>query len=367
MSWRDWCRKRRRVVAETRDRAWLRRDTGRREVRYQRGLVIALALLLLGSLAPVVGGHILGVVDRPLSGSDHIGALCLIALHEFMAPVHRALHVVVAAGLVWAIVDRIRLIRRARRTLQGIRVREWSDGLARVAQKAGLDSARLVVVDGLPLPAFTLGSWSPQVYISSSLLEGEASLTDDELVAVLAHEAAHARRRDPLRFAILRALSYVLFWVPALRQIAEDIADEAEIAADDSAGRFSDPLVLANALVKLGAWRIPSASATFASAVPGFLRKDMLDRRVRRLIGADVSPRPRSSGRALAGAVVMLVISTASGVVDVHALPSHGALHQAGAHCAHEGVRSLAHLFCRWGVRGALLPDGGRDCPHRGH
>ncbi len=354
-------------MAERLEREWLRRETGARERRYQRGLVLALAVVLLGSLAPVVGAHMLGFVDRPFSGSDHVGALCLIALHVFMAPTHRALHVVVAMGVAWAVVDRLRLAVHVHRTLRGVVAREGNDLLARAAQRVGLDARRVRVVDALPFPAFTAGARAPVVYLASSLIRGPDALTEEELTAVMAHEAAHVRRRDPLRFAVLRALSQVLFWVPALRHLAEDIADEAEIAADDAAGGLSDPIALASALVKLGAWRYAPTPAVLSGAGVGFLRKDMLDRRVRRLLGEHVVPRPRLTRSGIAVAVAILTISTLSGVVDLHALPSHNMTHAADVHCAHDGMASFRHLFCRWGVEGPLLPDGGKDCPHQGH
>ena len=344
-----------------RQRPWLRAGTVAGEKRYQRLLLIALAATLVLSLAPVVGTHLLGVVDRPLSGSDHIGALCLIALHELLSPAHSLLHVLVSAGFLWAVWEITQKAFRTRRVLAALPVRPLSRAEFVYAQRAGLSESDVSVVSGLPMPAFTAGPWlRPRVYLSDDLLTGAHALPSEEVTAIFAHEAAHVHRRDPLRFLLLRVLSRALFWVPALRAIAEDIADEAEIIADDAASAVTSPVAVASALVKLGAWKSPDTSVT----VVGFLRPDLLDRRVRRLVGQEYQPQGRLTGGSVFVAASILTVSVLSGIVDVHDLPSasgHPAAHQ---HCEHDGISALAHLFCRWGVSGALLPDGSADCPH---
>jgi Zn-dependent protease with chaperone function len=343
-------------------RPWLREGTVHGERRYQRLLVIGLAAILLLSLVPVVGTHVLGLADRPLSGSDHFGVVCLIALHELLAPVHQLLHVLVIVGGGWALWDLAQRAWQTRRVLQGLPVRRLSAAEATVAAEAGLHAAAVRVVHGLPMPAFTAGhGLRPRVYVADALLHGAEALSAEELTAVLAHEAAHVRRRDPLRFLLLRSLARALFWVPAVRAVSEDIADEAEVIADDAASAVAGPIAVASALVKLGAWPSPAAPV----AVVGFLRHDLLDRRVRRLLGEAYQPQGRLRTRAVVVAVLMLTVSTLSGIVDVHDLPAaagHPASHQ---HCEHDGVFAAAHLFCRWQVEGPLLPVGASDCPHR--
>ena len=51
-----------------------------------------------------------------------------------------------------------------------------------------------------------------------------------------------------------RILGCTLFWIPAFRRLAADMADEAEIDADDAAAA-GQPLVLASAILSLAAWR----------------------------------------------------------------------------------------------------------------
>lgn len=341
-------------------RPWLRPGTVVGERRYQRLLVIGMSAILMLSLVPVVGTHLLGVAERPLSGSDHIGALCLIALHELLSPAHHLLHLLVAVGFAWALFEITQKTLRTRRVLNGLPVRGLASHEVEFAERSGLSVSDVCVVAGLPMPAFTAGWWRPRVFVAEALLGGERALLPDEAVAVLAHEATHVRRRDPIRFLLLRMLARALFWIPALRAIADDIADEAEIMADDAASQVTGPFTVASALVKLGAWTSPGASM----AVVGFLRPDLLERRVRRLVGEDFQPRGRLTGGSVVVASMVLAVSMLSGIVDVHDLPNtpeHPGSHR---HCEHDGMFAAGHLFCRWRVSGPVLPAGAADCPH---
>lgn len=350
--------------------AYLRASARARESRHRRVLLLGLATALLLSLTPVIGRHLIGAAHQPLTGIDHIGAVCLVALHLLLAPVHEALHVLLGAGVAYAAWDRARAWRRARRTLAPLDGAPPAPGdpFWRAATAAGLDPRRLRVVAGLPSPAFTAGWSAPVVYVARELAEGPRRLPLAELTAVIAHEGAHVARRDPLRFSVLRAIATTLFWLPGLRGLADDVADEAEIRADDAAAAVVGPLTLAAALVALGAWRLPAPAG--ASAVP-FVRHDLLDRRVRRLAGEDTLPASRVTRRTVAGAALALSVVLASGLVDVHDLPHAAAAHEGGtphaAHCHHLRTPAISHLLCRRGATGGWITAGGTDCPHREH
>lgn len=352
-----------------------------RESRHRRALLLGIAALLLLSLTPVVGRHLFGAAHQPLTGIDHVGALCLVALHVLLAPVHEALHLLLAVGLAYAVWDRGRAWLRARRALAPLdgspAVRD--DGFWEAAGSAGLPPDRLRIVDGLPTPTFTAGWVSPVVYVARELVDGPRRLSEGELVAVLAHEGAHLRRRDPLRFSALRAMASTLFWIPALRGLADDVSDEAEVRADDAAAATADPLTLASAIVSLAGWGVPAPGApgspatdyaVGATGAVGFVRPDLLERRVRRLAGEDTAPASRVTRRSLSGAALALLVVWASGIVDVHALP-HDVVPPAGVtvqevlHCHHLRGNPLAHLLCRRGARGGWITPGGSDCPHR--
>ena len=162
-----------------------------------------------------------------------------------------------------------------------------------------------------------------------------------------------------------------LVWIPALRGLAEDGADEAEVHADNAAAATTDPLTVASAIVALAAWRSPAVvvpGGTWTGDVVGFVRSDLLDRRVRRLAGEDTTPSSRVTRRSLAGAALVLGLAWVSGIVDAHPLsgqtPAHVGVPNA-EHCDHTELTALAHLFCRWDARGGWITPGGVDCPHR--
>jgi Zn-dependent protease with chaperone function len=175
-------------------------------------------------------------------------------------------------------------------------------------------------------------------------------LTERELAAVIAHEGAHARRRDPLRLSLLRFLACMLFWVPALRRLGSDIAAEGEVLADDHAAARHG-LALASALVQLAGWE----RARTGLGV-GFTDGDLLERRVLRLTGEEVAPRSGVTRRSLAGAGVALLLAWSSGVAAAHPLPTGH-----DAHCHDHSRAAVFHLFCD-----SCLHGRSDFCPHEG-
>jgi Zn-dependent protease with chaperone function len=323
-----------------------------REESHRRMSMIAIAILLILSIAPVMGHHLWSSVGIPLTGIDHLGAFCVVALRSVFAPVHGLFHLTLGVGLAYALWDRGKAWRHQVQTLSLLEISlpQPRDAFFLLAAEAGLDPARLRIVEGLPNPAFTVGLASPRVFVARALL---LKLPEPELVAVLAHESAHVERRDPLRVAAFRFIACTLFWIPALRRLSDDMADEVEILADDAAAR-GQPLVLASAILRLANWRQQS----IAGAV-GFERCDLLDRRIRRLAGEDTSVGSHLTRRSVAGAALVLILVASSGAF---AAPS-GATPRTlqSAHCLHRGESALRHLFCA-GVRRA--PADGSRCPH---
>lgn len=350
-----------------------------REQAHRSAILLGIGTLMVLGTSPVFGHHLLSGAEPVLSGRDHIAGLCLIALHELLAPVHFGFHIVLIIGLGYALFDRGRAARGARATLQALESLPPLHGsvIARAAACAGLSSGDVLVVPGLPNPAFTAGWWRPRVYVAAEIVD---VLDEEQLTAVLAHERAHLVRRDPLRLSVLRFLACTLFYLPTFRRLAEDAADEAEILADDAAAR-EVPLVLAETLVLLAtAFRVcgdtggvgPAAIPRFAV---GFQRVGLIDRRVRRLLGEDVPIRTHVTLGSLAGAAGLLITIALSGLVMAHplaaaplgtvpagaaALSPGGRSSSDGAHC-HRSELAIAHLFCF----GFHHHPAGTRCPHR--
>lgn len=345
----------------------------RREQSHRRTVLVGIAALIVLSTTPVFGHHLETQGHLLLAGRDHLGPFCLIALHLLLEPVHRAFHLALMGGLAYALWNRAVAWRAMRRTLRSLDARgpEANGAVAAAARRAGLDASRIRMVDGLPNPAFTVGFWHPVVYVSASL---PLVLDAAQLEAVLAHEACHVARRDPLRLTLLRTLACILFYVPALRRLADDLADEAEIDADDVAASRGSPLVLASAILALVDWT--SMRGARAVAVPDGMASgihlphpggdvDLLDRRIRRLAGESTVVGTRVTRRSLGAATAVLCAVWASGIMMAHPLPALANETEVGmrttsAHCAHHNRSALAHLFCL-----GLNPSrDGRPCPH---
>ena len=342
-------------------------------------LLLGVGTLIIFSTSPVFGHHLATRADALFAGHDHLGGVCLIALHMLLAPIHTTFHVLLAAGLTYAIWDRVRAWLSMWQTLRALEARcpEPDHPLDRAARTVGLGPDRIRFVEGLPIPAFTTGFWRPRVYFDASLSN---VLDHHQLSAVVAHEAAHVARRDPLRLSLIRFLACTLFYVPALRRLADDLADEAEIDADDAAVAHSERLVLASAILELADWprtnlpvRLPQIRR--GGAVPflplGPLRHtDLLERRVRRLAGEPAAVGTHVTRGSLGSAGAVLVAVWMSGLIMAHPLPGEGLgansafFHRHGqmSHCRHQGSFPLTHLFC---LGHHPLPSGAH-CPHTG-
>ncbi|WP_053226857.1 M56 family metallopeptidase [Solirubrobacter soli] len=118
------------------------------------------------------------------------------------------------------------------RSLKACRVREAGD---------------VIVIRGDAPRAMCAGLRRPRIYVTEAALD---VLPPRELEAVLAHEAHHRARRDPLRLAIAQVLGDAL---PPVRRLAREHALATEIDADAAALRSAggDAAPLASAMLRL--------------------------------------------------------------------------------------------------------------------
>lgn len=165
-----------------------------------------------------------------------------------------------------------------------------------VATRNPLLPGARVLEHALPV-AYCLPGLRPRVVLSSGVL---ALLREDEVRAVLAHEAAHVAQRHDLvvlPFVALRAT------FPVLRGVRTAVAEVAllvEMLADDRAARTHAREVLARALYKVGAGQVPPG-ALAAGGGSVLLRAGRLLEPPARL-----SLRQRTAVLAAAGAVLAL-------------------------------------------------------------
>lgn len=311
-------------------------------------LCVSIAAVVILGVTPVFVHHSAVGDEVLLRGVSEVGNAYLIAIHHLLGPVHTLFHLLLFAGFFYAIADRVAASLRVRRTIRALQgdLPRIGDAFWTAAADAGLAPVSVrVITSRMPNPAFTAGWFRPRVYVNSDLA---AALSGSELAALLTHEAAHVARRDPLRLSALRFLVRWLFWVPVLGRLADDVADEIEVAADDHAAE-RDPLTLASAILRVAQW--PSADAR-ALGVVGFFQHDILDRRVLRLVGEKSTIRSRATRQSWAIASFALVLVWLSGAIVAHPLPS------ATRHIGHASITTRLSTPDRIGLWVERVADG---------
>ena len=133
------------------------------------------------------------------------------------------------------------------RAIRDVRRQQALLGSLAVDREIEIDGRRVAVVRGARSSAFCGGLIRPRIYLSDAAAR---ELEPDELRAVVAHEAHHADRRDPLRLLLSRAVA----GAPAAPTVVHRHALLADLAADAAAvRRRGSPAPLAGALLAFDA------------------------------------------------------------------------------------------------------------------
>ena len=188
-----------------------------------------------------------------------------------------------------------------------------------------------------PFPIIAVvGTIRPRLFIAQHVLH---TLSDEELIAAIAHECGHLTARDNLKRSVLRACRDALMVVPCGRSLDRAWAETAECAADEHAAQQSaaTALDLASALVKI-AKMVPMGSHA-AMPVAAFLVGNEETRGVNARIGRlleiastnDLCRAPSStlakifatSSLGLLVALGLMVASNAQVLRTVHSLIEH--------------------------------------------
>jgi hypothetical protein len=212
----------------------------RASLLYRLGLAVA-ALGMLATGAVLV--DVLRAVNVQATHAEHLRVLG----QSLTAP---AVNVAAAVMLPFAAVGVVALVLGLRAGLATVLAqRRFLRGL--VVAGPLPQHPDVVVVRDPGLQAFCAGHLRPRVFVSTATVH---ALGTAELDAVLAHEAHHRLRRDPLRIAAARALCEALFFLPALRRLTERYCDLAELSADEAALERTggDPGPLASAMLRFG-------------------------------------------------------------------------------------------------------------------
>ena len=150
--------------------------------------------------------------------------------------------------------------------------------------------------------AFCAGLIHPQIYLTHGLVD---SLEDEEIRAVVRHEAAHAEAYVPLKALVARLFARTFFWLPALRDLESSYTLTAELAADEAAIRATSKQAVAAALTRV-----------LDASLPAIGFANLSDARINKLLDPRVAP-PRILSvpklaltlAALAGVAVLAVRS----------------------------------------------------------
>src|SRR5207237_4745931 len=139
-----------------------------------------------------------------------------------------------------------------------------------------LSIASPITISQINIPTFRIphsfaivavvGTARPGLFIAERVLE---SLTEDELIAAIAHEGGHLAARDNLKRVLMRACRDMLAIVPCGRSIDRAWAENAEAAADEHAAERGSAVALnlASALVEIARMVPTGARPTMPAAV----------------------------------------------------------------------------------------------------
>ena len=165
-----------------------------------------------------------------------------------------------------------------------------------------LAGRQALIVDHEVAMVYCLPGRARQVVVTRGAVQ---SLTDVQLSAVLAHEAAHLRGRHHLALAPLRALARAFPAVPLLSAAAREVGRLLEMCADDAAARRYGPAAVAGALRALS----PAPPPAGALGASGGTAEERIARLQRRPAGR----RTHGYG-SLSAAIVLLVTGPAVAV-----------------------------------------------------
>ncbi len=268
-------------------------------------LALALSGTALAALVPLVWQRHVVCAMAPMA----CGTSALLSLLPCSLLLAAALCLLVLAA--WRALRSVRLQRA--RTVEALRpllalpaVAPPAD-LAAVLRTLRLEGRTTLITCATPV-ALCHGLLRPCLLLSTGAVRG---LSMAEVEAVLRHERAHLRRRDPLRLVVARALTAALPAVPLLGAFAATMPAAQELAADRAVLAAIGADALARALLKVGA--AGGALRGPLVAVGAFSDAELADARIGQLLGEPV-PRLSPSPRTLlaAGATLGLVATLAA-------------------------------------------------------
>lgn len=221
-------------------------------------------------------------------------ALDAVAFHHPSTAVR-----VLAAGLATA--GGVVLIRTGREFVRCVlEARALLRAVKRGSEAGLVDGHHVCLIEDQRPFVGCVGVLRPAVLLSTGTLK---ALTPQQLGAVLEHERHHARRRDPARAMLARALAEG-FDIGSARRLADACEVRRELAADRAALLTASPQALAGALLEGETW---PGGGVHAARVDGLLGRN------RRAMPAAEILRIAVALASLVAASILITTSTACG------------------------------------------------------
>ncbi|MCL4417007.1 MAG: M48 family metalloprotease, partial [Actinobacteria bacterium] len=158
------------------------------------------------------------------------------------------------------------------------------------------------VVNDKSLFSFCAGIFFPRIIITTSLVE---NLSEKELEAVLLHEKAHLKARDPLKILLGKTISTIFFFLPIFKELYKNMNATNEILAD----RFAMQHQKDNSYLKRALRKILIAPQVMPAILPSISHPDYLEIRIHRLVNPAVTRNFGVSLRNLLLSALFIILS----------------------------------------------------------
>ena len=150
----------------------------------------------------------------------------------------------------------------------------------------GFEEQTAVYQSLLAVTPLTIGWWRCVIVVPDGIVD---SLDDQQLASVIAHEAAHVRRRDTTISFLQQLAAAACWWNPFVRATNQRIDLLREQICDDTVvNRFGEGRSLASAIVKVIEWSSPR-SVPVPLTVQLLSDYEVIETRIRRLLSHETS------------------------------------------------------------------------------
>lgn len=174
-------------------------------------------------------------------------------------------------------------------------------GIRKMIDSLNLNN-KVSLVEDNRLFSFCSGILSPRIIITTGLT---LVLNEKELEAVLLHEQAHLRSRDPLKVLFGKTIASMFFFLPLFSELHKNMEGASELLADSwTVANQESATFLKGALKKILA--TPQVSIT---GVPAVANLDHLELRIQKIVNPSLQTRFSVSSVSAITSILFVVMS----------------------------------------------------------